>query len=73
MSRIPTHRVARHPGALLREQIEETGLTVARVAERAGLAAARLATPRSARRVMVFPLVLRGALPELNWIAVKSA
>ncbi len=25
MSRIPTHRISEHPGALLREQIEETG------------------------------------------------
>ena len=39
MSRIPTH--AERPGALLREQIEVMGLTVARVAEGAGLAAAR--------------------------------
>ena len=42
MSRIPTHRVAEHPGAFLREQIEETGLTAARVAQDTGLAAARL-------------------------------
>ena len=42
MSRIPTHRVAEHPGALLREQIEETGLTVACLAQDTGLAAARL-------------------------------
>ena len=42
MSRIPTHRVTEHPGALLREQIEEMGLTVARVAEDTGLAATRL-------------------------------
>ena len=42
MSRIPTHRVAEHPGALLREQVEEIGLTVARVAEDTGLPAACL-------------------------------
>ena len=42
MSRIPTHRVAEHPGAFLGEQIEEMGLTAARVAQDTGLAAARL-------------------------------
>ena len=42
MSRIPTHRIAEHPGVFLREQIEEMGLTVARVAEDTGLAAAHL-------------------------------
>ena len=42
MPRIPTHRIAEHPGAFLREQIEETGPTVARAAEDIGLAAARL-------------------------------
>ena len=42
MSRIPTHRIAEHPGAFLREQIEEMGLTVARVAEGTGLAVVRL-------------------------------
>ena len=39
---IPTHRVAEHPGAFLGEQIEEMGLTAARVAQDTGLAAARL-------------------------------
>ena len=38
MSRIPTHRIAEHPGVFLREQIEEMGLTVARVSEDTGLA-----------------------------------
>ena len=42
MSRVPTHRVAEHPGAFLGEQIEEMGLTAARVAQDTGLAAARL-------------------------------
>ena len=42
MSRIPTHRVAEHSDTLSREQIKETGLTVARVAVAPDLAAARL-------------------------------
>ena len=29
---VPTHRIATHPGALLREQIEESGLSVHGVA-----------------------------------------
>lgn len=37
MPRIPTRRVAEHPGAFLREQIEETGLDIDGVARDAGL------------------------------------
>lgn len=33
---VPTHRIATHPGALLREQIEETGMTVDGVARDSG-------------------------------------
>ena len=39
---VPTNRIATHPGALLREQIEEMGLTVHGVARDAGLPATRL-------------------------------
>ena len=39
---MPTNRIATHPGALLREQIEETGLTVHRVARDIGLPSTRL-------------------------------
>lgn len=42
MLRIPTHRVAEHPGALLREQINDMGLTVDSVAVAAGLDSAHL-------------------------------
>ena len=39
---VPTNRIATHPGALLREQIEEAGLSVHAVARDAGLPATRL-------------------------------
>ena len=39
---LPTNRIATHPGALLREQIEEMGLTVHGVARDTGLPATRL-------------------------------
>ena len=39
---MPTNRIATHPGALLREQIEETGLTVHGVARDIGLPSTRL-------------------------------
>ncbi len=39
---VPTNRIATHPGALLREQIEEMGLTVHGVARDSGLPATRL-------------------------------
>ena len=39
---VPTDRIATHPGALLREQIEEMGLTVHGVARDSGLPATRL-------------------------------
>lgn len=42
MAGLPTNRIATHPGALLREQIEETGLGVHRVARDIDLPAARL-------------------------------
>ena len=38
----PTNRIATHPGALLREQIEEMALTVHGVAQDIGLPATRL-------------------------------
>ena len=38
----PTDRIATHPGALLREQIEEMGLTVHGVSRDSGLPATRL-------------------------------
>lgn len=42
MLKSPTHRIATHPGVLLMEQIEETGLSVSRVARETGLPATRL-------------------------------
>ena len=42
MVSLPTHRITTHPGALLREQIEELGLSVRRVARDTGLPATRL-------------------------------
>ena len=39
---MPTQRIATHPGTLLREQIEEMGLTVHGVARDSGLPATRL-------------------------------
>ena len=39
---VPTNRIATHPGALLREQIEEMELSVHRVARDIGLPATRL-------------------------------
>ena len=39
---VPTNRIAMHPGALLREQIEEMGLTVHGIAREIGLPATRL-------------------------------
>ena len=42
MTLSPTDRIATHPGALLREQIVEMGLTVHRVARDSGLPATRL-------------------------------
>ncbi len=42
MAAIPTNRIATHPGALLREQIEELGLSVHRVARDTDLPATRL-------------------------------
>ena len=42
MPRVPTHRIAEHPGAFLREQIEETGLAIDGVARGAGLRASLL-------------------------------
>lgn len=39
---VPTNRIATHPGALLREQIEEMELSVHRVARDVGLPATRL-------------------------------
>ena len=39
---VPTNRIATHPGALLREQIEEMGLTVHGVSRDCGLPATRL-------------------------------
>ncbi len=42
MSAIPTHRVTTHPGVLLREQIEELGLSVHGVARDIDLPATRL-------------------------------
>ena len=39
---VPTQRIATHPGTLLREQIEEMGLTVHGVARDSGLPATRL-------------------------------
>ena len=57
MLRIPTHRIAEHPGALLREQIDEMGLTVERVAAAAGLA----------------PLHLREIVDERRDVSVEAA
>ncbi len=42
MAAKPTHRIATHPGVLLREQIEELGLSVHRVARDTNLPATRL-------------------------------
>ena len=42
MAQAPVMRVATHPGALLREQIGEMGLSVHRVARDSGLPATRL-------------------------------
>ena len=42
MSRVPTNRVAAHPGSLLLEQIKEMGLTVNAVAREVDLPATRL-------------------------------
>ena len=42
MPRIPSHRVATHPGVFLREQIEEEGLTARDVAGDTGLPEALL-------------------------------
>ena len=39
---VPTNRIATHPGALLREQIEEMELTVHGLARNVGLPATRL-------------------------------
>ena len=39
---VPTNRIATHPGALLREQVSEMGLSVHRVAQDIGLPATRL-------------------------------
>ena len=42
MARLPSNRIATHPGALLLEQIEEMGLTVNGVARDINLPATRL-------------------------------
>ena len=42
MNYVPTHRVATHPGAFLREEIEERGLSVHGLARDLGLPATRL-------------------------------
>ena len=42
MARVPSNRIATHPGALLLEQIEEMGLTVNSVARDINLPAIRL-------------------------------
>ena len=42
MARVPSNRIATHPGALLLEQIEEMGLTVNGVARDIHLPATRL-------------------------------
>ena len=42
MARVPSNRIAIHPGALLLEQIEEMGLTVNGVARDINLPATRL-------------------------------
>ncbi len=42
MAAIPTHRIATHPGTLLREQIDELELSVHRVARDTNLPATRL-------------------------------
>ncbi len=42
MARVPSNRIATHPGALLLEQIEEMGLTVNGVARDINLPATRL-------------------------------
>ncbi len=42
MARVPSNRIATHPGALLLEQIEEMGLTVSGVARDINLPATRL-------------------------------
>jgi addiction module HigA family antidote len=42
MVRVPTNRITTHPGALLREQIVELGLTVSGVARDISLPATRL-------------------------------
>ncbi len=42
MTRVPSNRIATHPGALLLEQIEEMGLTVNGVARDINLPAIRL-------------------------------
>ena len=42
MARVPTNRIATHPGALLLEQIRETGLSVNGVARDIHLPATRL-------------------------------
>ena len=42
MTRVPSNRIATHPGALLLEQIEEMGLTVNGVARDINLPATRL-------------------------------
>lgn len=50
MPRIPTHRIAEHPGAFLREQIEEMGLAIDGVARDTGLRAFLLREIVSERR-----------------------
>lgn len=42
MARVPTNRITTHPGALLREQIRELGLSVSGVARDISLPATRL-------------------------------
>ena len=77
MSRIPTNRVAAHPGSLLLEQIKEMGLTVNVVARDVDLPATRLHEIVHGRRGVIAETAIAlgtyfGQTPEF-WMNAQKA
>ena len=77
MVRMPTNRIATHPGALLREQIREMGLSVNGVAKDIQLPATRLHEIVHERRGVTAETAIAlgayfGQTPEF-WMAAQAA
>ena len=77
MSTIPTHRVSTHPGVLLREQIEELGLSVHGVAQDIDLPVTQLHEIVDERRGVSAETAIAlgeyfGQTPEF-WVNAQSA